>query len=645
MFNPANAIAASKDAVANAQINPGTGVVGDTSALPDSQEAPATTPEPPTTTPEPPANPAFTDLSSQPQKDVEDIVDNSQGYLDDKGMVLTGNYGEMDADTFGTSLDASDYALTPNATNVVPDTAVASQASGPVKTEASTYTAQTSKDKVKANLADTVVGEVGEDSLVDADSLAIDKQGSATGVNEDGSTNYTGVALNDFATQNISRVIDTTTVSGKMLADKLGEGNYTDAKATVRGQLEILTAEFVDSTTGEPKIPVWASGLARSVSRTIAFKGISGSAATQALATALIEATLPIAEADSKFFQTLTTKNLDNKQEAILNKATVLSRLDEVDLDMRTTVATNNAKAFLEMDLTNLDNAQETALINTQSMVQAILEDTNQINVANRFGAEQKNINDRFYTELDSTIQTFNTAQKNAMEQFNTGEINSAEQFNATMENSREQFYQNMQFSVDMANAKWRQTVTDSNAERAFDAAAFDVKNILDLTTEGLNQIWDRQDSLLDYAWKEGENEKDREQKIELAKMERDTALQVADREIEGADRAAKYDAAGNLVKEAVKSTVVKSAVKKIGLKILGFFSDEQLKDNIQKYGELPNGVGLYTWDWNEKAIELGAKDSPTYGVIAQDAQKFAPDAVTRGEDGYLRVDYSKVTL
>ena len=655
MLNPADAIAASKDAASNAQITPGTGVVGDTSALPDTPVTPVT-PE----TPETPPQSTFDTLSEKPA-DEFDLANNAESYMDERGMVLSGGYDELDADTFGTEMDASKYQLDKNSININPETAQADTAASVVAKNPQGYVAETSQDKVKANLADSVTGTVGDNSLVDADSLGIDKQGVATGVNEDGSTNFTGEAVNAFASQNISRVIDTSTVAGKMLAEKLGEGNYLDSKATVMGQLEILTGEFTDPTTGEPKIPTWASGIARSVSRTIAFKGISGSAATQALATAMIEATLPIAEAESKFFQTLTEKNLSNKQEMVINKANVLSKLDQVDLDMRTLVATDNAKKFMEMDLTNINNEQEAALINSQSMVQSILEDVNQVNVANRFGAEQSNITDRFYDELNTTISTFNVAQKNQMEMFNTGERNDAEEFNATLENSREQFYRNMQFNVDLANTKWRQGVTETNSERSFDAAALDVKNLLDLTTEGLNQIWDRQDSLLDYAHTTSENEKDRDNKIEIAKLELDAALQVADREAEGADRAAKYDAAGNLIKEAVKSKVVKEGAKAVGekiiksavgkkilavgAKILGFFSDERLKENIEKYGELPNGVGLYTWDWNEKAVELGAEDLPTYGVIAQDARQYVPDAVWMGDDGYLRVDYSKVNV
>jgi hypothetical protein len=32
--------------------------------------------------------------------------------------------------------------------------------------------------------------------------------------------------------------------------------------------------------------------------------------------------------------------------------------------------------------------------------------------------------------------------------------------------------------------------------------------------------------------------------------------------------------------------------------------SDARLKTNINQVGNLPNGLGLYTWDWTEDAVE-----------------------------------------
>jgi hypothetical protein len=90
-----------------------------------------------------------------------------------------------------------------------------------------------------AYTVNAATGQITDRNLVDAEQ--IDMTGAATGVNADGSTSVLGNALNDFATQNISKIIDTSTVAGKLLADKLGQGNYTDSKATVLGQMKIIS--------------------------------------------------------------------------------------------------------------------------------------------------------------------------------------------------------------------------------------------------------------------------------------------------------------------------------------------------------------------------------------------------------------------
>ena len=68
--------------------------------------------------------------------------------------------------------------------------------------------------------------------------------------------------------------------------------------------------------------------------------------------------------------------------------------------------------------------------------------------------------------------------------------------------------------------------------------------------------------------------------------------------------------------------------------------SDIRLKENIKPLGKF-NGVNIYSWDWNEKGIELGADKFPTIGVIAQEVIKTNPDAAWL-ENGYYVVDYSK---
>jgi hypothetical protein len=66
--------------------------------------------------------------------------------------------------------------------------------------------------------------------------------------------------------------------------------------------------------------------------------------------------------------------------------------------------------------------------------------------------------------------------------------------------------------------------------------------------------------------------------------------------------------------------------------------SDISLKHDIALVGHLNNGLGLYRFSYN-------GSDKAYVGVIAQEVQQFMPEAVTRGTDGYLRVNYEKLGL
>ena len=457
-------------------------------------------------------------------EDLKAITDDPAGYLKNKGLNLADIVNEN-----GVLIDPEDAKalLDPNNPNyALGDTPVvdpalmsdvaevtAPDAAVPVNYEASTTSDLMGTDATTINAA---TGEIDADTTIEAEQ--IDMVGAATGVNVDGTTSVVGNALNDFATQDISSIIDTSTVAGKLLAQKLGEGNYTDSKATILGQMEIISAEFKNSN-GEPIIPPWAQSLSRDVSRTMAFSGITGTAQTAAMSNAIMEAVLGVAEKEATFFQTLTVKNLDNRQQAIINKANVLANFETANLDARQEAAVQNARNFLEMDLANLTNEQQAEVLNTQLMMDAIFNDQAAINAARIFGAENANEFQKFYDTMSVQVQTHNSEQINIMKRFNAGEINDASEFNARMQDSRDQFYANMQFNVDTANAKWRQEVLTTNSEMLFDAYSADIKNSMDINQEGLNRMWDRVDSLLDYMFKGAQTEATLEAQILAAEI------------------------------------------------------------------------------------------------------------------------------
>jgi len=66
-------------------------------------------------------------------------------------------------------------------------------------------------------------------------------------------------------------------------------------------------------------------------------------------------------------------------------------------------------------------------------------------------------------------------------------------------------------------------------------------------------------------------------------------------------------------------------------------FSDARLKDDIQEIGKV-DGHMIYKWRWNDAAADLGLTGEGS-GVLAQDVEKYAPEAVVE-RNGYKAVNY-----
>lgn len=558
-------------------------------------------------------------------EEIKAMLEDPMGFFANKGVSvsdLVNNNVLIDPNAEGTGLVANDSVMLDGSNQI--DTATVDNVemiSDLPTGQQNTYEASTTLDQLKNNPAATVdaaIGTVSDNAIIDPNSNQIDMVGAATGVNADGTVSLVGQALNDYASINTSNIIDTSTVQGKLLAQRLTEAgeNYVDAKATILGQMEILSAEFKDAN-GNPIIPAWAQGLARSVNRSLAFDGMTGTASVAAMSNAIMEATLGIAEKEATFFQTLTIKNLDNRQEALINKMNVLSKFEVANLDARQAALVQNAKHFMEMDLANLDNQQQAEVLNTQAWIDSLFNDQAAINQARLFNAEQGNDMQMFYDEIVFQAQRYNTEMVNEMRRFNAGEVNDTRQFNATMLDSRERFDANMQYNIDVYNADWRQTVTETNAEMLYDAYAADVKNAADLNQEGLNRLWDRVDNMLDFFFKGAQTEAELDARVLMAEIQAATAGK------------------GN-------SSGLWGALGSLGAAWITKYSDIRLKDNIEYKGAI-GGIRTYTWDWNEEAKRIGADKLPTFGVIAQEVQKTNPEAVVVEDNGYLSVNYGKL--
>jgi hypothetical protein len=72
---------------------------------------------------------------------------------------------------------------------------------------------------------------------------------------------------------------------------------------------------------------------------------------------------------------------------------------------------------------------------------------------------------------------------------------------------------------------------------------------------------------------------------------------------------------------------------------VAGRRSDVRLKEDIVLLARLDSGISLYRFRYK------GSDRSVYVGVMAQEVETIVPSAVTRGHDGYLRVDYAKLGI
>ncbi len=307
--------------------------------------------------------------------------------------------------------------------------------------------------------------------------------------------------------------------------------------ATVKGQLDGLLGDL-----GTGNIPDWAQPAIAQAEAQMAARGLSSSSVGQnAMFNAIINAAMPIAQADAKsklavfqqdisneqqamlanstFFQNLTMKNLDNKQQASIVNATNATNANIATAQNQTNASIANAQAFLQMDIANLNNEQQALMMDSQFRQQTMLTNTAAENTALQFNAQSQQQADQFNANLATSVSQFNATQQNSARQFSANAANSMSQFNANLGFQREQFNAQNATAISQSNVNWRRQMNQMNtaAENAVNQA--NAMNQFNLSNQALTFLWQEQRDAAKWANDNVQNEEERRVRMAIAAL------------------------------------------------------------------------------------------------------------------------------
>jgi len=241
--------------------------------------------------------------------------------------------------------------------------------------------------------------------------------------------------------------------------------------------------------------------------------------------------------------------------------------MDMANLNNRQQAAVMNAQSFLQMDMANLNNQQQTELFKAQQTVQSLFTDQAAENAARQFNATSQNQTDQFFANLQTQASQFNTSQANAISQFNAGEANVMEKFAAEMMNQRDQFNAQNRLVIDQQNAQWRRQVATADTAAINRANEINATNLLNISNNAYNDLWSYYQDSMEYAWNSAENERGRLMDLTLAKLEIDAKADIAQAEKDYQSSAAW----GSLVATMFTSPIGGDTLLGKGLAGLGF--------------------------------------------------------------------------
>ena len=330
------------------------------------------------------------------------------------------------------------------------------------------------------------------------------------------------------------------------------------------------------------------------------------------------------------------------------------------------------ASSANQASLSNQAAANQASQFGASAQNQAALANQNALNQAGQFGAQAANQASQFGASAQNQAAAQASAQQQAASQFGAQAGNTAALTNAAAMNQANQFgaqagnvanlsnqaalNQARQFGSSAANTQMMNNQNAINQSRQFNAQQSQAAQLANQQAglAGSGQRLGAAGQLgslsnLGFGMGQTVNQNLAQQGM-IQQAIQQQLIDAAKAQFEGY-RQSPYQSIGLLSQALGASSIPQSQQTRKDLgatdyltMAAGLFgSDARLKTNINQVGNLPNGLGLYTWDWTEDAIDKGLDNHMTLGVIAQEVEKVMPEMVVTTPSGYMAVNYGEL--
>lgn len=268
----------------------------------------------------------------------------------------------------------------------------------------------------------------------------------------------------------------------------VGTGTQVDAargvipdEITTSGRLTELL-----SSGDEAGIPAFAQPALAKVDRMLAARGLSRtSIGADQLTNMLIQAAIPLAQADS---------------------AALVANFQQ-----------------------NLSNEQQAAMANAGFAQQILLSDQASQNAASQFNASSQAQTDQYMSSLKSTIERGNADRITAISQFNAGQEDVMSKFNSQLTFNRDQFNTQNAIAIEQSNVSWRRDMNKINTQATNAVNQANAMNSFNLSNQALTFMWQEMRDAAKWSFEGSQNDKQRAASLAQAALGNESIKSAAD--------------------------------------------------------------------------------------------------------------------